>query len=923
MAPPIAMLCLALAGLTAPSPAPQPILGGAVVASCGWPTVVSVGGFCSGTLIHPQVVAYAAHCGAEVPWIRFTDEIEAEPRREVVPERCAVHPVGAFGFGTDFAFCLLPAPITDIAITPPLMGCEVEQMLTIGRTVTLVGFGQNDDPDPDLNYGIKRFVETQIGGFSWDEVFIGDENKGACYGDSGGPAMVQLADGSWRSFAVTSWGQPGCGAGNYFSLLHRGVDWIETESGIDVTPCHDSLGGWDPSPACGRFAVGDPGIASGTWESCAWDPPSGPGASCGAAFDDAADTTPPSVKILEPGDGSRHNSKTGKVMLAITVEALDVGSGTERVTFRVVDGDKTLFENIDNGAPFVFPALQFTPGLWTLEAEAVDRAGNSMVSERITFGVNVDVPAPPNEASTGDSTGEAATGDTPTMGESGESGDSGGESSSGGTAAALDDEGCGCRSESGSRGVPVLAAGVLMLGLRRRRRASVALALACGLTGCTNDDTQGTTSSTGEDGSTSGTSGTSSTGEAPTTTGAASTSTGEPQPICGNGEIDGEELCDDGNMIAGDGCSPDCQPSGSEVSRRLYPDGGVGSDSINALAIDLEGNLVAAGSLGSGMDQSRAWVAKLSPEGELLWEHVWNSDAGNYNYYLDVAVNAHGQIVAGGCANCGEFADVLLTLIDKDGNFEDREIVAEMEIERISDVTITDTGKVVALVQTTDDLVAHVQAFDAAGAPTWNLEGGDKTWHGGGLVRGAGDAATIVALREAIDPQTEGVRVFAIDDATGDVQWTRLHGDPLTRYYVERLAAGPEGQMVVCGSLIRTDAEDTLLFGLSAKGDELWKTRIPMPGPGWDGCAGVVVTQEGGVAFAGSGYMAGAGVEMWVGKLDAGGTQVWASTYGSMGLKDDLASDLVEMASGELVVGGSLYDETSKSRNRALLRLTP
>lgn len=897
-----------------------------MVPACGWPTVVSVGGFCSGTLIHPQVVAYAAHCGDEVPWIRFADEIEATDRREVVPEKCAIHPIGSFGFGTDYAFCRLPEPITDIAITPPLMGCEVEEMLKIGQTVTLVGFGESDDPDPEKVYGVKRFVETQISGFSWDEVFVGDAGKGACYGDSGGPAMVQLADGSWRSFAVTSWGKPGCGAGNYFSLLHRGVDWIETESGVDVTPCHDSLGAWDPSPACGGFAVANPGLASGSWDSCAGDPPSGLGASCGAVFDDAADTTPPTVKILEPGDGSRHNGKADGVLLAVAVEALDVGWGTDKVTFRVVDGDKTLFENTDGGAPFVFPALKFTTGLWTLEAEAVDRAGNIVVSERITFGVNVDAPAPPDEASTGDSTGEPATGETPTMGESGEPGATGetdSESSSDGAGAALDDEGCGCRSDSGSSGVTALAAGVLLLGLRRRRRASVALALACGLTGCTNDDTQGTTGSTGEDSST-GTPGTSGTGEAPTTTSsAASTSTGEPQPICGNGEIDGEELCDDGNMIAGDGCNPDCLPSGSEVSQQSYPDGGVGTDNINALAIDLEGNLVAAGVLGSGKDQSRAWVAKLSPEGELLWEHVWNSDAGNFNYYLDVAVNAEGQIVAGGCANCGDFGDVLLTLLDKDGKAEVREIVKEMEIERISDVTITGAGNVVAIVQTTDKVVAHVQAFDAAGAPTWTLGGDLKTWYSGGLVRRSDDSETIVALREVTDAQTHEVRVLAIDD-TGKVQWSKLHGDPLTRYYVERLAAGPEGQLVVCGSLTRTAAEDTLMLGLSAEGGALWKTRIPVPGPGWDGCAGVVVTQDGGVAFAGSGFTgAEAAVEMWVGKLDAGGTQLWASNYGSVGVGDDVASDLVELVSGELVVGGSMYDEAAKGRIRALLRLTP
>jgi cysteine-rich repeat protein len=34
---------------------------------------------------------------------------------------------------------------------------------------------------------------------------------------------------------------------------------------------------------------------------------------------------------------------------------------------------------------------------------------------------------------------------------------------------------------------------------------------------------------------------------------------GPPAPVCGNGKIDGNDVCDDGNTTAGDGCSPTCQ----------------------------------------------------------------------------------------------------------------------------------------------------------------------------------------------------------------------------------------------------------------------------------------------------------------------------------------------------------------------------
>ncbi|WP_143141286.1 DUF4215 domain-containing protein [Nannocystis exedens] len=37
--------------------------------------------------------------------------------------------------------------------------------------------------------------------------------------------------------------------------------------------------------------------------------------------------------------------------------------------------------------------------------------------------------------------------------------------------------------------------------------------------------------------------------------------TGTPDPVCGNGEVEGGEACDDGNDVEGDGCEPSCVPT--------------------------------------------------------------------------------------------------------------------------------------------------------------------------------------------------------------------------------------------------------------------------------------------------------------------------------------------------------------------------
>ena len=387
--------------------------------------------------------------------------------------------------------------------------------------------------------------------------------------------------------------------------------------------------------------------------------------------------------------------------------------------------------------------------------------------------------------------------------------------------------------------------------------------------------------------------------------------------------IDGEELCDDGNMAEGDGCNPDCKPSGTEVARSQYPDMGKGSDGINALVQDAEGNLIAAGYIGVGEDQTKAWLAKLSPDGELLWEHEWASASGNYNYYYSVAVAADGKIAAGGMAGAlSKVADSLVTVLDKSGKvIYTREILEETEIQQISEVVITESGQVIAVENATDDFVAHVRAFDAAGEDLWTHSTA-KTWYNGAVAR-TPEGATMVAVREVVDNGgTHDLRVFVISD-DNKVMWTKQHGDPLTRYAPNAMVIGPYGDVTVCGWLSRTKSQDALLMGLDQDGALRWKTRVPVPGPGYDYCSGVTRTRDGGVAFAGSGFTGDPVVDMWVGKLDGLGTPVWTEAYSSMGAWADYAHGIVELPSGELVIGGAMYDEAAGDRVRTLLRITP
>ena len=255
------------------------IYGGTDVASCGWPTTVNLGGSCSGTLVAEDVVIYAAHCGANYNYVRLGESAYNGAGRWVGTERCEIYPGGGPGGGDDFAYCVLEEPVTDVPIVPILMGCETE-VLQPGQQVTIVGFG-NANTGP---YGIKREVVAPIQWISSSgEARIGGNGKDSCQGDSGGPVFVQLDDGSWRVFGITSYGGS-CGSGGYYSMMHNGMSWFEAETGRDLTPCHDADGTWNPTAGCGDFPY-DPGPGHGSWANgCGGGDLSGYSATCGEPF---------------------------------------------------------------------------------------------------------------------------------------------------------------------------------------------------------------------------------------------------------------------------------------------------------------------------------------------------------------------------------------------------------------------------------------------------------------------------------------------------------------------------------------------------------------------------------------------------------------------------------------------------------------
>jgi hypothetical protein len=196
---------------------------------------------CTATLITPEVLLTAAHCGNDYPLeavIAFgaaffgpdMDSIELE----VGLSNLVVHPdydplentpTGTHYGSHDISVITLEEPVT--TITPALLRRNELTLEDEGRELVSVGFGITG-PSAD-DGGIKRsatlLVDQLWQGFVLSRNAANPNEANICSGDSGGP-MFEVTDGRLIEWAVHSWGDQGCAQRSGSTRVDMLYEWI-------------------------------------------------------------------------------------------------------------------------------------------------------------------------------------------------------------------------------------------------------------------------------------------------------------------------------------------------------------------------------------------------------------------------------------------------------------------------------------------------------------------------------------------------------------------------------------------------------------------------------------------------------------------------------------------------------------------------
>lgn len=350
--------------------------------------------------------------------------------------------------------------------------------------------------------------------------------------------------------------------------------------------------------------------------------------------------------------------------------------------------------------------------------------------------------------------------------------------------------------------------------------------------------------------------GTGSSGEASTTAGE---STGPiAPPVCGNGFVEGDEPCDDGNDEPDDGCDKKCMRTGVPLWTQSWDSGAKKDDSGSMVAFGPGGEIFVAGTVEKSDLYADAVVRKLDADGNQLATYEYAGQLGLDDGSRGLAVGADGSVFLTGYE----------ALVD--GGSEQ----------------------------------AYVRKFAADGEVLWTYTQQSMyadSYSAVFAVAVEGDAVFVAGSEETAYKVYE-TYVHRLDPDDGQPMWTN-HIDA-AGFNTHGLAIAPGGDVVLATAGIDPNDDPTPIVAryAPADGTEVWMQTFDEVGY----ARGLAVNADGDIAITGWIVSTQGDANYWTARLTGEGDVVWSIDY-DHDQKDDVGSAIAWSADGDLYTGGWVY----------------
>ncbi|GEM_PF-6747250 len=335
---------------------------------------------------------------------------------------------------------------------------------------------------------------------------------------------------------------------------------------------------------------------------------------------------------------------------------------------------------------------------------------------------------------------------------------------------------------------------------------------------------------------------------------------------CGNGTIDGEEVCDDGNDAPADGCEPDCTYTPGFPLWTVIHDGPAHwNDAVSGLAVDqATGDVIVAGDTASMVQNRNAYIARFTSAGELVW--TWTEDLGEG---LDDRLTA--------------------IAIDHAGN-----IVVTGGVALPSEPNVADANIVVA-------------KFSPMGEEAWrqHIDGAEGWDYGNGIALDRSDNIIVAATYRTLDQHLDA-HILKLD-ANGEQLWDHEHNGPANDAdFANAVVVDDDDEICWIGDQTADTVPiqgDIVLQCLRSDGVELW-TKSFDGGVFYDHGFALAVAGDRIYATGSVSVVANEDNDLWIGVYESDGTLVWSRTWGEV--KRDEGRAIVADVDGRMWIAGAV-----------------